>query len=178
MRASAALLAIVVTAGCQAGARAPGEAVMAPVASVEVPAAAPTPPAPPASSEPAEPAPPADSEEAEEPELPPHDDPNAPPPPTTPSWTDPCGRRCTGNDVCWVYEHRPPQKPSPPPPPDAGWIATFTFDEDAGPFRSEVHCLPQSTTQCPAGTSRTMSRMMMTNGVVTRWNTCTMFDGP
>jgi hypothetical protein len=174
---ASALSVVFVAAACHAGdpARAPGEQVMAPVASIEVPPpAAHAPVASASASAPAPSTPPLepDDDQPDEGELPSV----SPPPPSAQSGPpiDPCSGHCTGNTICWVYDHRP--RPSPAPP-DASVLGQLLDDEDAGAFRSETHCLPQSA-RCPVGTNSMSSRFVMVNGAAARWNTCTFFDGP
>src|SRR6202011_3229693 len=99
----------------------PEDPVTAPISSFEVPPPAREPPAPPAPTDAAAPTT-TWTAETEQPELPPAEDPSAPPAPS--SFRAPCAPACTGNTICWVYEHRPPPRPSPTAA-DAGWAAQF-----------------------------------------------------
>jgi hypothetical protein len=154
-------------------ARATGEPVSAPVACIDLPPAAQEPPtaataldAPDPSGEPAA---------TDDPENEPVDSGTATPPPFDASGPaglssrDPCGGRCTGDTICWVYEHRP----APPPAP-----ATFSFDEeDASGVPRELHCL-SAAARCPRGTGGQSSKMIILNGVMSKWMTCTFYGPP
>jgi hypothetical protein len=146
-----------------------GEPVTAPVACVELPAPTPLPAAPSESTS----ASPAPQTQASSPA--PRDSSV-----TTPSaHSDPCEPPCTGDTICWVYVHRTRSGASAAAiPADGGWpTALFAPDDDTGVSRRETRCLPSSA-RCPPDANGTSARVTIVNGVVSKWNTCTWYDGP
>jgi hypothetical protein len=92
---------------------------------------------------------------------------------------DPCGGRCTGNAVCWIYVHRPPPAPVAVNG-DGGWASMSPFDvdlEDAAGVRRQLQCLPDSA-HCPSGANGMGSHVVLVNGRTSRWFTCTFYDNP
>ena len=63
-------------------------------------------------------------------------------------------------------------------PADGGWPAgLFDPDDDAGVSRRDTRCLPSSA-RCPPDASGVSASMTIVNGVMSKWNTCTWYDGP
>jgi hypothetical protein len=146
-----------------------GEPVTAPVACVEIPPPTPAPAAAAAST--------STVPTLEPPPAAPAD--RAPSTPAPSDHSDPCDTPCTGDTVCWVYVHRSRSSATAPAmPADGGWPTTlFDPDDDAGISRRETHCLPSSS-RCPPDANGASARVTVIHGVVSRWNTCTWYDGP
>ena len=150
-------------------ARMSGEPVTAPVACLELPPQTPQPPSPSASAaEPptAEPEASAQTERGE----------SAPAPSKR---HEPCDKPCSGDTICWVYEHRSRSSAGASAmPADGGWPAgLFDPDDEAGVSRREARCLPSSA-RCPPDANSTSARVTIINGVMSKWNTCTWYDTP
>ena len=150
-------------------ARLRGEPLTAPVACLELPPQTPPPAAPSvATSESPTPEPEASSQTAPAPSV------------AAPSkHSVPCDPPCTGDTICWVYLHRTRSSASAASnPADGGWPAgLFDPDDDTGVSRRETRCQPSSA-RCPPDANGVSARMTMLNGVLSKWNTCTWYDGP
>jgi hypothetical protein len=160
------LLAGVAVACAADPARLGGEPVTAPVACLNLPPQTPQPPASTAASSTAE------AEASTQAEQ-------RPSAAALSKHSDPCEPPCTGDTSCWIYVHRTRSSASAAAlSADGCWPANlFDPDDDAGVSRRETRCLPSSA-RCPPGASGASASMTIVDGVMSKWNTCTWYDGP